>query len=298
MARRRHGILGAMADPSPLGEFLRARRQRLSPAEVGLPTSSRRRTPGLRREEVAALAGVSIDYLVRLEQGRDTNPSSSVLSGLADALRLDEHERRHLAKLAMSGAREEICDGGPAGLELPAPPLHATTLALLERMGSTPAFVVGPWNSVLAWNQVGEAVAAGLGMLEGDPPNLARWVFTHPAAREVHLEWEAAADEQVRQLRAASGYCRQEGLRELLAELEQTDAFASRWAAHPVADKRRGRKALIHPQLGRLTVDYQVMDMPEDAQRLIAWLPADDETEVAFRRAAHGDGLRLVERPA
>ena len=135
-----------------VAEFLRARREQLQPADVGLPDNGRRRTPGLRREEVATLAGVSIDYLVRLEQGRDTKPSPSVIAALADALRLDDEQRRQLYTLAMISQSAELC---PAPRPL-ARAVAPTVTALLERLGPTPAFVVGPANDVLAWNDAWE----------------------------------------------------------------------------------------------------------------------------------------------
>jgi transcriptional regulator with XRE-family HTH domain len=176
-----------------VAEFLRARREQLKPGDVGLPDNGRRRTPGLRREEVATLAGVSIDYLVRLEQGRDTRPSPSVIAALADALRLDDEQRRQLYTLAVVSQSAELC---PAARPL-ARAVSPTVTALLERLDPTPAFVVGPSNDVLAWNAAWEKLVRPLGMLDGELPNLARYVFLHPSARGVYRDWEAAADEQV-----------------------------------------------------------------------------------------------------
>src|SRR4051794_22095289 len=159
-------MLGGMATSSELGSFLRARREGLSPAEVGLPDSGRRRTPGLRREEVATLAGVSIDYLVRLEQGRDSNPSASVIAALAAALRLTDEERTHLGTLAQLSNSQELCPSVLPSLTEVAPTLRT----LLDRLDPTPAFLVSPINDVLAWNPAWERVAAPLGMVDGEPP--------------------------------------------------------------------------------------------------------------------------------
>ena len=157
-------MLEPCRNDSQLGEYLRARREQLQPADVGLPTSGRRRTPGLRREEVATLAGVSIDYLVRLEQGRDVNPSAGVLAGLAAALRLDDDERMHLFKLAAISGSSELCPAARA-VAVDIPP---SIRQLLERLDPTPAFVLGAAGDVLAANRAWETIVRPLGMLDGD----------------------------------------------------------------------------------------------------------------------------------
>ncbi|MDQ1397198.1 MAG: hypothetical protein QOG64_2457, partial [Acidimicrobiaceae bacterium] len=210
-----------------VAEFLRARRDQLQPADVGLPDSGRRRTPGLRREEVATLAGVSIDYLVRLEQGRDTNPSPSVIAALADALRLDDGQRRELYKLAMVSQAAELC---PAARPL-ARAVAPTVTALLERLGPTPAFVTGPINDVLAWNRAWDLLVRPLGMLDGAVPNLARHVFLHPDARTVYPDWLAAADEQVSRLRTATAHWGEDAdVAALMDELRAAPEFVERWS--------------------------------------------------------------------
>jgi transcriptional regulator with XRE-family HTH domain len=267
-----------------VAEFLRARREQLQPADVGLPDSGRRRTPGLRREEVATLAGVSIDYLVRLEQGRDTRPSASVIAALADALRLDDDERRQLSTLAVISQNSELCpSAGPMAREV-AP----TVTALLERLGTTPAFVVGPANDVLAWNDAWGNLVRPLGMLEGTVPNLARHVFLHPGSRTVYPDWTAAADQQVSRLRAATGrWGDDESFAALMDELRTTPDFVERWSIFPTTEKRRGTTRIVHPDLGRLRLNYEVLLLPDDddEQRLITWLPADDSTALALARA-------------
>ena len=210
-----------------MAEFLRARREQLQPGDVGLPDSGRRRTPGLRREEVATLAGVSIDYLVRLEQGRDTRPSPSVIAALADALRLDDEQRRQLYTLAMISQSAELC---PAARPL-ARAVAPTVVALLEGLGTTPAFVVGPASDVLAWNDAWEWLVRPLGMLEGEVPNLARHVFLHPSARTVYPDWVAAADEQVSRLRAATTrWGDDHDFAALIDELRTAPDFIERWS--------------------------------------------------------------------
>jgi transcriptional regulator with XRE-family HTH domain len=266
-----------------LAEFLRARRDRLQPGDVALPDSGRRRTPGLRREEVATLAGVSIDYLVRLEQGRDTKPSPSVIAALADALRLDDGQRRELYTLAMVSQSSELC---PATRPL-ARAVAPTVTALLEGLGTTLAFVVGPANDVLAWNRAWEHLVRPLGLLDGAVPNLARHVFLHPDARTVYPDWVAAADEQVSRLRAAtSRWGDDEDFTALMDDLHSTPDFNARWSLFATTEKRRGTTQLVHPDIGRLLLNYEVLLLPDDLdeQRLITWLPADDATAIALAR--------------
>jgi transcriptional regulator with XRE-family HTH domain len=266
-----------------VAEFLRAHREQLQPADVGLPDSGRRRTPGLRREEVATLAGVSIDYLVRLEQGRDTRPSASVIAALADALRLDDDERRELYTLAMVSQSGELC---PAARPLTRD-VAPTVMALLKQLGMTPAFVVGPTSDVLAWNDAWGNLVRPLGMLEGPPPNLARHVFLHPNARTVYPDWTVTADEQVSRLRAATGRWGDDAsFTALMNELRTVPAFVERWSIFATSDKRRGTTRIVHPDLGRLRLNYEVLLLPDDVdgQRLITWLPADDATAAALAR--------------
>jgi transcriptional regulator with XRE-family HTH domain len=265
-----------------LGEFLRARRDQLQPADVGLPDSGRRRTPGLRREEVATLAGVSIDYLVRLEQGRDTRPSPSVIAALAAALLLDDGQRRQLYRLAMVSQSAELCPA-PRPLALAVAP---TVTTLLEHLG-TPAFVVGPANDVLAWNDAWEHLVRPLGLLDDATPNLARHVFLHPDARTVYADWVGAADEQISRLHAATGrWGEDERFAALIDELRTAPDFVRRWAIFASSEKRRGTTHIVHPDLGRLRLSYEVLLLPDevDDQRLITWLPADDATATALAR--------------
>ena len=267
-----------------LAQFLRARREQLSPAEVGLRASGRRRTPGLRREEVATLAGVSIDYLVRLEQGRDTNPSPSVLVALSDALRLTPLERQHLAGLAAQTNSPDFCPGGSVADQAVA----GTVLALLDRLDPSPAVVLGPYADLLAWNQAWEHLAAPMGFLDDPLPNLARFVFVRPQARVAFEDWDVAADDQVTHLRGAALRWRDDArFQSLLTELQDVPEFAVRWQAHQVGEKRRGTKALVHPDHGVLRIDYEVLRLAEETdQRLIAWLPADAATAEVFERGA------------
>lgn len=272
-----------MSDLPPLAQFLRSRRERLSPEQAGLKAGGRRRTPGLRREEVATLAGVSIDYLVRLEQGRDTNPSSEVLAALADALQLDGDETRHLLGLAHHGSSphlQQFCPATPA-LDAAVP---ASVQLLLDQLHATPAFVVGPLGEVVASNEAWRTLVAPLGLVE--VPHLVRHAFLHPGARDAYVDWDQTADALVAKLQTANFQLEGEpALTALLAELQAEPSFAQRWAAHPVATERRGPKHLRHPDVGDLHLTYEALALATDDQQLIAWLPADDATATALARA-------------
>lgn len=280
-----------MAEGTELGVFLRTRREQLQPVDVGLPAAGRRRTPGLRREEVAALAGVSMDYLVRLEQGRDRNPSMAVISALADALRLDGDERDHLQRLAACAGAPDLC---PRGLG-PVDEVPATVRVLLDRLHPSPAVLLGPWFQVLAHNDAWERVMRPVGMLDHPEPNLARFTFCDERAQALYPAWGQVADEQVAVLRDAVIRWRgDDRAQALLDELLGVAAFAERWGAQPVARKRRGTKVVRHPDAGDLRIDYEVLHLDDGAdQRIVTWLPADDATAASL----HGlvsERLRLV----
>lgn len=280
-----------MAESNELGDFLRTRRAQLAPATVGLPETGRRRTPGLRREEVAALAGISIDYLVRLEQGRDHNPSLSVITALSGALRLDADERKHLTKLAACTNSPELCPEGTGPVDEVPPTLRA----LLDRLDPTPAVLLGPWYQVLGHNQAWQRVVHGTGMIDDPAPNLARFTFLDPRSREVFPAWDESANEQAAVLREAAIRWRGDAeLRALLDELLAVPEFARRWRAHDVARRRRSTKTVLHPEAGELHIDYEVLAIPDGTdQRIIAWLPADDPTAAALRGLV-ATGLRVV----
>jgi transcriptional regulator with XRE-family HTH domain len=275
-------MLAGVPDTADLGRFLRSRRERLQPADVGLPNTGRRRTPGLRREEVAALAGLSIDYLVRLEQGRDHNPSAAVVRALADALRLDDDERLHLKKLAACAGSPDGCPLGSGDVDTVPP----TVRRLLDQLGRTPAVVVGPWFQVVAYNVAWDRVVGPIGLLDGDAPNLARFTFLDPRAKAVFPSWAETADDQVAVLRDALVRWRTDDrMRAFIDELQAVPEFTVRWHQHDVARKRRGTKTVVHPVDGVLHVDYEVLLLPDESdQRLIAWLAADAATAEVFDR--------------
>jgi transcriptional regulator with XRE-family HTH domain len=291
---------GGVNERSELADFLRTRRERLQPADVGLRDVGRRRTPGLRREEVATLAGVSIDYLVRIEQGRDLHPSPAIIAALATALQLTHDERMHLAKLAVISNNGPLCPASTAMVDH----VPSTVLSLLERLDRTPAFFVGPLNDVLAWNDSWQALVRPLGLVDDDVPNLARHAFMHPSARTIYPDWSWVADEQVGRLRAASTRWREdERFVALLNELMPNPEFGDRWLRHTLSERHRGVQRMSHPRFGELRLSYEVLHLGDDAEhRLITWIPADEATTMAIDAASNQvavspANLRVV-RPA
>jgi transcriptional regulator with XRE-family HTH domain len=264
-----------------LGRFLRNRREAVSPATVGLPIGTRRRTPGLRRAELATLAGISVDYLVRLEQGRDRRPSAQVLAALADALRLDEEDRGHLRLLAAVSSGPELC---PSGRPL-ARQVRPGVLAMLDAMEPSAAFVVNRLADVLAWNQAFERIAGPLGMLDGEEPNLARFTFADPRAASTFVDWNTAADEQAAVLRAG-GSCADPVLDGLVAELSAAAGagFDTRWGdGYAALPKRSSATHLVHPDVGPLRLTTEMLLLADsDEQHLVVWMAADDATSTAL----------------
>ncbi|MFF4442578.1 helix-turn-helix domain-containing protein [Streptomyces sp. NPDC001621] len=267
--------------------FLRSRREQLRPEQVGLPSSGRRRTSGLRREELAALAGVSVEYLERLERGRDTNPSHAVLAALAEALQLSDSEKQHLATLAMKRHS--------AALLPPPRPVsddtRPTVRTLLDHLDPTPASVFGPICNLVAWNSAWEAMVRPLGLLDEKSPNLIRYHFLNPMARRIFAQsgWADKADELVGWLRSAQpDWGSADEFRALVDDLSVVPEFASRWAAHPVAAcTRPSGTSFSHPDAGILNITTEVLLVAEAGQWLQVWVPADEGTASAIKTFAH-----------
>lgn len=273
----------AVAARNDFGAFLRARRERVTPDQVGLPPAGRRRTPGLRREELAMLAGISVDYLVRLEQGRETSPSLDVVRSLGLALGMREDEYLHMWSLVKRSAHGDLC---PTVAE-PGATVEPSTEALLDALGATPAFVVGPLTDVLAWNEAYERLMGPTGVLDDRPPNLIRFTFTDPRARSLYREWEAIAREQVGNLRIfVSDDAADAGGRALAGELITRSADFSRlWDEYDVGEKRRGVKRLAHPVGGPLDLEFSALGLPEGGfRRLVTYLPADEASATVLDR--------------
>ncbi|WP_238014743.1 helix-turn-helix transcriptional regulator [Dactylosporangium sp. AC04546] len=253
-------------DRDQLAEFLKGRRARVRPADAGLPDGGRRRTPGLRREEVARLAGISVDYYARLEQGRGPRPSRHVLAALARALRLFDDERDYLFQVA--GEQP----GPPAG---PSAVVSPGIRHLLDRLDDTPAFVIDAKYELLAWNRM--AVR-----LMGDPDahgrNLIWNAFCGPWPLDADSppEAQAFADECVADLRAASvRYPGDPGIRSLIARLRAASPeFVRRWDEHRVCVRRTTLKTVRHPVFGELVLECQVLHADEQGQRVVFYTAA------------------------
>jgi transcriptional regulator with XRE-family HTH domain len=265
-----------------LGAFLRTRREALTPAEAGLAAGPRRRTPGLRRAEVALLAGVSVEYLTRLEQGRDRRPSAAVLSALAETLRLTVGERIHLYRLAKGADAGFSCRGDAA----PGREVRPTVRAMLELLEPAASVLLNRLSDLLAWTTGYEQLMRPAGVLRGTPPNLARYVFTDPRARAAFADWDRVADEQVAALKHGP-FRADRHVAALAGELAVTagDAFSSRVAAVPGLPAGSGITRLLHPAAGELRLAFETLDLPaDDDLRLVVYLPADAATAAALGR--------------
>jgi transcriptional regulator with XRE-family HTH domain len=235
-----------------LGEYLRARRAATRPEDAGFPSGGRRRVAGLRREEVAVAAGMSADYYMRLEQGRERNPSPQVLDALGRVLGLDDDGRLHLFRLA-GLAPAPAPAGGPT--ERAAPEL----LALLDSWPQHPALVLGRAYDVLAANALGRALFASA----EHRGNLARMLFLDPGAAELWIDWPAAAEATVAGLRLAAGVAPEDGrLRAVVDELTAASpGFARLWTAADARGKRPTRKGFLHPDVGPLDLHAHAFDV-------------------------------------
>jgi transcriptional regulator with XRE-family HTH domain len=265
-----------------LGAFLRARRDSTQPDRVGGRAEPGRRVPGLRREEVAQLAGVSSDYLRRLEQGR-VLPSDVVLDAFADALRLTPAEREHLGLLAARARGRQ-----PA---LPAEEVaRPTLLRILAALAPAPAVILGRCCDVLAWNSTGAALDP---VVAAQPPhrrNVARRILLDPTARSLYPEWQALAEEVADVLRLnATRFAEDVRLKGLIHELlERSEVFRDRWSRNEVGEKTFGRKLLDHPDVGRLALDYEALTLPgTPGQQLVVYTAdADSRTARSLERLA------------
>ncbi|WSQ06834.1 helix-turn-helix transcriptional regulator [Streptomyces sp. NBC_01231] len=266
-----------------LGTFLRTRREAVAPAEVGLPAGFRRRTPGLRRAELATLAGISVEYLTRLEQGRDRNPSPKVLGALGDILQLSTADRLLLHRLAKThSGGKELCQSVTAP---PVRTVRATFRALLDRLEPAPAVLLNWMGDIVACTQGYERYARPLGLLDGDAPNMVRYVFTDDRARTVFPGWDQLADEQVAHLRNEATL-HDPHVAALANELTAAVGapFTDRLAAVPALPSRFGLELVEHPVAGRLRLSFETLVLPDEGQRLVVHMPADEATATALDR--------------
>jgi transcriptional regulator with XRE-family HTH domain len=255
-------------------EFLSTRRARITPARAGLPVygGDRRRVAGLRREEVAALAGISSEYYVRLERGAATGVSESVIEGIAQALQLDEAERAHLLELLRTAGTTRAPRSRPASQRV-----RPTVRLVLESMVGTPAFVVSGRLDVLAANDLGAALFEPIYADPARPPNTARFIFLDPQATEFFRDWDRVAADTVALLRAEAGrnpYDR--GLSDVIGELStRSEDFRVRWASHDVRLHRTGAKRLHHPVVGDLDLSFETFPVAGDTQQSLVTYTAE-----------------------
>ncbi|MGC0420997.1 helix-turn-helix transcriptional regulator [Embleya sp. AB8] len=273
-------------DPrAEISEFLRSRRARLGPADVGLPTGGRhRRVPGLRREELAQLAGVSVAYLTRLEQGKGHNVSAEVLTAIARALRLTDAERAHLTHLAkcrhqprdryVSTRRQQV---------------RASLRGLLASLEGVPAYVSGRRTDILAWNPMAAALFGDWDRLPAHERNWARLVFLRPDYRRLFLDWESKAADIVGALRLDAGcYPDDPQLSALVGELSvKSEEFRRLWARHDVKEKNHGTMRLQHPLVGDLTLPFESLRLPDDPEQVLTMYHAPADSTAA-------ENLRLL----
>lgn len=271
-----------------LGALLRQGREALAPAAAGLPAGPRRRAKGLRRAEVAMLAGVSVEYLTRLEQGRDRHPSPSVLAALADALQLTMSQRVRLYYLAKASSAGFNCRGNvPLGKTV-----RPTVQAVLDGLEPAPAVLLNRLSDILAFTPgYQRLMPAGL-LADG---NLARYVLTSPDAREFFPDWEHVADEQVAAIKR--GPFRADPHVAAFADeltVSAGDEFTRRAATVPGLPKPAGVVRMLHPKAGNLRLAQETLDLSDDDQRLVVYLPADDTTSDALGRLTRRRPLGLV----
>lgn len=272
-----------MSDRSDLGDFLQARRARVQPEDVGIEPFGRRRVRGLRREEIASLAGVSVDYYVRLEQGRAVNPSEGVLDAIAHVLALDEAERIHLQRLGRAGPRRHRASQ-PAEVARPG------IARLLETLDHVPAYLLGRRLDLIAWSRVGSALIGNFAARPAGQRNLARMVFLDPAMQDLLPDWQQVAYETVGLLQLAAGRNPNDpDIAELVAELSlKRESFRSLWVDHDVAQVTSGTRRFHHPVVGDLTLRFEVMVASDDcSQTLVTYTAeADSSADTALKLLA------------
>jgi transcriptional regulator with XRE-family HTH domain len=261
-------------DPRALGQLLRSRRQRLTPGDVGQPPGGRRRTPGLRREEVALLASLSTTYYTFLEQGRPVRPSAQVLDALASALRMSAAERRYLQVLAYG---PDGSGGADAAATAPPERLEPGVADLVQRLEPYPTLVKGRRWDVLAANPAARELFTDWAALPHGERNLVRWMFTTDRAREVYCEWEPEARAMLGRFRlAAARYPDDAGFEALIAELQRdSEHVRDWWPRHDVTAVGSGSKKLRHPRLGPAEYAHVVLQVADNP----------DQTIVTYSRA-------------
>ncbi|MGW4502152.1 helix-turn-helix transcriptional regulator [Micromonospora sp. NPDC004336] len=281
-----------MSDSTPLGDFLRARREALKPQDVGLPEHGRRRVPGLRREEVAMLAGVSSDYYMRLEQGRETSPSPQMIDAIAAALHLDDEAHDHLRRLTRAPQERRSVS---AGHDRISPQL----LRLIDNWPDTPAFILGPALDILAHNALAAALHSGFQRFD----NLGRMVFLDPAGRTFYQDWDKAARSCVAELRAAYGHDPDSRrITEVVDTLcAKSPEFAELWARHEVKGKTQQAKNFAHPEVGALEIQFSAFTVNDAPHQQLVVYQAEraSATAAAFAelrsRSGRGESAQMMQ---
>lgn len=279
---------------SSLGEFLRSRRARIQPADVGLNDGiRRRRVPGLRREELALLAGVSVGYYTRLEQGQSPNVSDEVLDAIARVLRVDGEERLHLYRLARPGSLTRS--------QAEPERLRPSLKTMIESFGDVPAMVVGRRADILAWNRMGHALAGWT--IDFDAPqrrdpaaNFVRQDFTDPAIRGLYVDWEVKAADTVGFLQVSAGQFPEDpGFAELVAEMTRASTeFAALWSAGPITNCATSVRRYRHPVAGELTLTNEFLRLPDDPGLGVAIFNAEPGSESAAGLARLAESIRSL----
>ena len=274
-----------MDSRNEIRDFLISRRARITPEQAGLPVyGGNRRVSGLRREEVAMLAGVSVDYYIRMERGNARGVSDSVLENLARALRLDEAERAHLYDLARAANNGARAPRRPARQQV-----RPAVQRLLDAMTMAPVYVRNGRMDVLAANRLGRALFAPLFGSPAKPTNMARFIFLDPAAPAFYQEWDRLASDTVALLRAEAGRNPTDrGLSDLIGELStRSDIFRVRWADHNVRQHRSGIKHFHHPVVGDISLAYESLELVADPGLVLNGYSAEPGT-------ASEDALNLL----
>ena len=274
-----------MDSKNEIREFLATRRARITPEQVGLATHGRRRVPGLRREEVAVLAGVSTDYYAQLERGNLSGVSDSVLDAIARALHLNEAEHAHLHDLARAANTTPHTRRRSA----PKQQIRPVVQRILDGMTALPAIVLNGRLDLLAANRLGYALYSPVYADPSRPVNLARFCFLNPHATTLYSHWEEAANTTVAMLRIEAGrnpYDRP--LSDLIGELStRSETFRNRWAAHNVLLHRTGAKEFHHPVVGDLSLAFEVMELSADTGLTLTAYSAEPDSPSQ-------DGLALL----
>jgi transcriptional regulator with XRE-family HTH domain len=285
-----------MADGTQFGRFLRSRRARMTPEAAGFERGPRRRVEGLRREECARLAGISVEYYTRLEQGRATRPSNDVIASIGRALHLDDFELDHLTRLAHPAASKGSSTDGSS---IDGPGIRPELQMLIDAMDGTSAMVFSRSLDVIGHNHLAAHLFVGLLDVGPQHRNSARFVFLEPASRTFLADWEQAARLSVGQLHlAAARWPDDARLARLIGELSmKCPEFSSLWALGDVVRKTHGTKGFHHPVVGDLEVSYQLLDLPGDAGHSIETLTASPSTPSHDALAILGAWGRTTDDP-